>query len=781
MAPQKPITIPAQKMRLSAQTPGKHRTNTLLATAFSSILPAALIAAMLPALCAGSLAGATLPCTFGVAIATAIALGVASTYAKKRYVTITAAVVSTAAIFLVLAIPPIREGFFALYNNIVFHFDETYHAYLSLASSGALATDSLPFAVLIGILCGTCAYATTRMRTSGVTLLLVIVLCGGCLRTGCGLGFAATILGLCGWLSQCRLTQLEGSSYPLVTVVAGTAFNIAICTAFFFACAALYTPNAALNSLYDTFTTATDNIRYGSDSLPEGNLAQASSMNQGEDERLDVALDGRVSDNLLLHGFTGANFENGTWQPLSHTAYEGEWKGIMPWLAKQGFVPAEQRASYDYESAYEGNIALPDTATVTIDSSKANSRYVYAPYTLRELDGNASTNLDGAPLSGFIGTRNYSFTMDDVAASETFTDTKWLEANESDYASSEAVYSAFVHANYLQVSDEEKEAVNRLIFNEATWDASAAPSNYAVISRVRTMMNTLASYDEQPASPRTDEPFTQWFLGEARQGNSAYFATVATFALRSQGIPTRYVEGYRADSASIAAANSGDGSLTLTNHDAHAWVEVYLNGAGWTPVEVTPGFYSQAVEADKVIDVSEARSNGSGDVTQAESVMGQIDEDQPETQQPSVLQAVFQAVTGVFCFIGCLILLVIATVLQRKLRIARRSRAIESEEQATSVPALFAYLASVMTEANIGFDQTRPLECISNLQKAFPEVGPEEYHRVVTLHQAFAFGEHNLKPNEMRTLRRFTARMHASLPEPTTLPQRFKRWAVKAL
>lgn len=780
MAPQKPITIPAQNMSLSAQTPGKHKANAQLATAFSSILPAALIAAMLPALCAGSLAGAALPCTFAVAIAVAVALGIAHTYIKeKRYTSIAAAVASAIAILLILAIPSIREGFFALYNNIVYHFDETYHAYLSLASSGALATDSLAFAVLIGILCGTCAWAITRMRTSSVTLLAVIVLCGGCLRTGCGLGFAATVLGLCGWLSQCRLTQLEGSSYPLATASAGAAFSVVVCALFFLACSALYTPNATLDGLYKTFTTATDTMRYGSDTLPEGDMAKAPSMNQGEDERLSVTVGGQVSDNLLLHGFTGATFENGVWQPLSHTSYEGEWKGIMPWLGKQGFVPAEQRASYNYESAYQGNIQLPNATTVTVDSGKANSQYVYAPYTLRELNGNASTSLDGAPLSGFIGTRNYSFTMDDVAATDTFTDTNWLEANESEYASSEAVYSAFVHANYLQVSDEEKEAVNHLVFNEATWDASAASSSYAVISRVRTMLGTLASYDEQPSSPRTDEPFTQWFLGEARQGNSAYFATVATFALRSQGIPARYVEGYRADSADVAAANGS--SLTLTNHDAHAWVEVYLNGAGWTPVEVTPGFYSQAVEADKVIDVSEARSNGSGDVSQAESVMGQMDEDQAETQQPSALQVVLQAATGVFCFIGCLVLLAIATVVQRKLRIARRTRAIESEEQATSVPALFAYLASVMTEANIGFDKTRPLECANNLQKAFPEVSPEEYYRVVTLHQAFAFGEHTLKPNEMRTLRRFTARMHASLPEPTTMPKRFKRWAVKAL
>jgi hypothetical protein len=52
--------------------------------------------------------------------------------------------------------------------------------------------------------------------------------------------------------------------------------------------------------------------------------------------------------------------------------------------------------------------------------------------------------------------------------------------------------------------------------------------------------------------------------------------------VREIGLPSRVVIGF------TSGRNRTDGSFTLTNHNAHAWPEVYFHGVGWVPFEPTP-------------------------------------------------------------------------------------------------------------------------------------------------------------------------------------------------
>ena len=79
------------------------------------------------------------------------------------------------------------------------------------------------------------------------------------------------------------------------------------------------------------------------------------------------------------------------------------------------------------------------------------------------------------------------------------------------------------------------------------------------------------------------------------------------------------------------------------------------------------------------------------------------------------------------------------------------------------------------------FDETKPLDCLDAFAAAFPEIDPWEYRRAIRLHQAYAFGGRELKPNELRTLRRFTERLHQSMPAPQNVIERFRRYMLCAL
>lgn len=101
-------------------------------------------------------------------------------------------------------------------------------------------------------------------------------------------------------------------------------------------------------------------------------------------------------------------------------------------------------------------------------------------------------------------------------------------------------------------------------------------------SRTAALLAELAAYDLNVPAMEPGEDFVTHFLEEGR-GYCVHFATAGALLLRMQGIPARYVTGY---TVQLNSQGGGD----VLDSDAHAWVEIYLDGYGWHPVEMTPGY-----------------------------------------------------------------------------------------------------------------------------------------------------------------------------------------------
>ena len=80
--------------------------------------------------------------------------------------------------------------------------------------------------------------------------------------------------------------------------------------------------------------------------------------------------------------------------------------------------------------------------------------------------------------------------------------------------------------------------------------------------------------------PEGNRDFVSWFLLESKEGYCSYFASAMAVMCRMAGLPARYVEGYY-----VAASEAGE--TIVTGRNAHAWVEVYLKGIGWTAFDPT--------------------------------------------------------------------------------------------------------------------------------------------------------------------------------------------------
>jgi transglutaminase-like putative cysteine protease len=89
-------------------------------------------------------------------------------------------------------------------------------------------------------------------------------------------------------------------------------------------------------------------------------------------------------------------------------------------------------------------------------------------------------------------------------------------------------------------------------------------------------------YTQQP--PRTRPNLELVDFLRTKRGYCQHFAGAMALMLRSLGIPARVAAGFTS-----GTYDSANGTWTVTDHDAHAWVEVWFRGYGWLPFDPTPG------------------------------------------------------------------------------------------------------------------------------------------------------------------------------------------------
>lgn len=108
---------------------------------------------------------------------------------------------------------------------------------------------------------------------------------------------------------------------------------------------------------------------------------------------------------------------------------------------------------------------------------------------------------------------------------------------------------------------------------------------------VQQWMQSFGAYSQSlDPLPEGEDPIG-YFLRTSEQGYCVHYASAAALILQTIGVPARYASGYVVFPYDFERAKDGDGyTAHVVDKRAHAWVEIYLEGFGWLPVEVTPGF-----------------------------------------------------------------------------------------------------------------------------------------------------------------------------------------------
>jgi transglutaminase-like putative cysteine protease len=112
--------------------------------------------------------------------------------------------------------------------------------------------------------------------------------------------------------------------------------------------------------------------------------------------------------------------------------------------------------------------------------------------------------------------------------------------------------------------------------------AAPAPSNYDKALAVERYLLTHFGYTLELPRTLPPDPLAN-FLFERKKGHCEYFASSMAVMLRSLGIPSRIVTGFRG-----GEFNDLTGQYVVRASNAHSWVEAYFPGSGWISFDPTP-------------------------------------------------------------------------------------------------------------------------------------------------------------------------------------------------
>jgi len=128
----------------------------------------------------------------------------------------------------------------------------------------------------------------------------------------------------------------------------------------------------------------------------------------------------------------------------------------------------------------------------------------------------------------------------------------------------------------------------------ASWTGGAeAPADR--LARIVGRLEQEYTYSLRYERDGQRDPVIQ-FLLESRLGHCEYFAAGLAMAARSAGLPARVVTGFRSNEISPIR-----GHRIVRARDAHAWVEVWVDGA-WVQVDPSPRSSVQATFLEGAAD-----------------------------------------------------------------------------------------------------------------------------------------------------------------------------------
>lgn len=579
----------------------------------------------------------------------------------------------------------LMEGLRLLFNS----FSVTYTAGTGRALMLLTGAEQAPDAQSsIIVACGVLGCGVGLLCIRGRSWLLAGILCGGALAVT-GLLESSPEPGATLLILSASVLLLLSGEEPEGAAIALRWGVCALAACFLVAVVLLPGIRGVCERVSGHFHESYHNRKYETEGkfLPEGDLTDFRIPEKTTKPLLTVTQE--TPQALYLRGFVGCTFEEDRWTPVENTVLADN-RELLYWLNRQEFHPAAQFGAAASLQQRQGSL-------VTVQNHLACSEYLYVPYGIfADSCGDYLPAEDLRTDSVYAdGQRTYAYRVvsggtqdisDILPRLQNGTEERLLS-----FRRAESAYREYVYNHYLHIPQDARKLL------QEDWNRCAVG-----YGKVETLTGQQAQecalyfleqcFPEEPTEEQRELPLAHL------EGTSYQYATVAVLTLRYYGVPARYAEGFMI-TGEMAAAAGENGTVSLTQTNAGAWVEVYQDGIGWLPMDLTPGMGQTIEERPYSSAMTEDAEKKQGTKTEEEEK--EKETDRPDGGSLVMIRRLFDWARLLLPLL--LMLLAVVLVLRRRYLCKCREKRFRAESCRDAVGWIFRDAAALLE--TLGLDR----------------------------------------------------------------------------
>ena len=373
--------------------------------------------------------------------------------------------------------------------------------------------------------------------------------------------------------------RLAGKSGAVISLLFVGIFSVVLSFVMIFS-------EQLFDSVYEAEDYVYRGIRYltGDEDAPvTGNQVSQGNNYQTGAERLKISSYNLPTEDLYLRSFSGGDYIGGEWLPADDDA-------IFYKMSKEPGQTLAANAIKNFYSEmyfYLNSITIEEWGfsistgggrSVTIRHSNDKDENRYVPYYNDSPDWSRASWEEKIYTYSYFEQKEMDYNLD--------------ELEKAYRKGGQNFYDGKIQKSYKKQAQEIYTRVPRGLLPRLTElvDENPLTDLDEITAFILYTLHSNASYSRTPGLAPFNEEIVEYFLFERGEGFCEHFAAAATLMYRLYGIPARYATGYRVSPSDFKLTSelAYDYEASVTDASAHAWVEIFLDDYGWTPVEVTP-------------------------------------------------------------------------------------------------------------------------------------------------------------------------------------------------